>query len=143
MDHTIVHFEIPADDTARAAAFYREVFGWEISMMPGPHEYFGIRTTATDETGMPKGPGVNGGLMKRMHPGQVPTNYIHVADIDAHTRKVEAAGGEVIVPRMPVPGHGWFVQFKDPEGNVFALWQPDRAAGLSAQDVPIEESTAA
>ena len=70
MDHTIVHFEIPADDLDRAAKFYREVFGWEIARMPGPFEYFGVRTTATDETGMPKGPGVNGGMMKRMHPGQ-------------------------------------------------------------------------
>ena len=70
MDHTIVHFEIPADDLERASKFYREVFGWEISRMPGPFEYFGVRTTATDESGMPKGPGVNGGMMKRMHPGQ-------------------------------------------------------------------------
>ena len=30
MDHTIVHFEIPADDPARATKFYRELFGWEI-----------------------------------------------------------------------------------------------------------------
>ncbi len=40
MDHTIVHFEIPADDLDRATKFYREVFGWEISKMPGPFEYY-------------------------------------------------------------------------------------------------------
>jgi predicted enzyme related to lactoylglutathione lyase len=128
MDHTIVHFEIPADDLDRASTFYRDVFGWEIAKMPGPFEYYGVRTTATDETGMPKGPGVNGGMMKRMHPGQVPTNYIGVADIDAHTAKLVEAGGEVCVPKMAVPGHGWLVQFKDPEGNVLALWQPDSKA---------------
>ena len=128
MDHTIVHFEIPADDLDRASTFYRDVFGWEIAKMPGPIEYFGVRTTATDESGMPKGPGVNGGMMKRMHPGQVPTNYIGVADIDAHTSKLVEAGGEVCVPKMAVPGHGWLVQFKDPEGNVLALWQPDSKA---------------
>ena len=32
----------------------------------------------------------------------------------------------MILPKMPVPGHGWLVQFKDPEGNILALWQPDR-----------------
>ena len=128
MDHTIVHFEIPADDLDRAAKFYREVFGWEISKMPGPYEYFGVRTTATDESGMPAGPGVNGGMMKRMHPGQVPTNYIYVEDADAYAAKLVESGGEVCVPKHPVPGHGWFVQFKDPEGNVLALWQPDKAA---------------
>ena len=30
MDHTIVHFEIPADNPERATQFYRELFGWEI-----------------------------------------------------------------------------------------------------------------
>src|SRR4051812_50028506 len=75
MDHTIVHFEIPADDLDRAVAFYREVFGWEISKMPGPFEYYGVKTTATDETGMPKGPGVNGGVMKRGAPRPKPAQY--------------------------------------------------------------------
>ena len=128
MDHTIVHFEIPADDVDRAVKFYGEVFGWEISKMPGSTEYYGIRTTETGESGMPKGPGVNGGMMKRMHPGQLPTNYIYVEDIDAYTSKLVEAGGQVCMPKHPVPGHGWFVQFKDPEGNVLALWQPDQAA---------------
>src|SRR5262245_17526251 len=36
MDHTVVHFEIPADQPERAAKFYRELFGWEISRWEGP-----------------------------------------------------------------------------------------------------------
>jgi hypothetical protein len=28
-----------------------------------------------------------------------------------------------------VPGMGWFAQFNDPEGNVFAIWQTDSTAG--------------
>ena len=83
--------------------------------MPGPFEYYGVRTTATDESGMPSGPGVNGiGLMKRMYPGQVPTNYINVADVDAFAAKLVEAGGEICVPKMPVPGHGWFVSVQGP-----------------------------
>ncbi|MBA3318363.1 MAG: VOC family protein, partial [Gemmatimonadales bacterium] len=35
MDHTIVHFEIPADDPERAAKFYRELFGWQIDRYAG------------------------------------------------------------------------------------------------------------
>jgi predicted enzyme related to lactoylglutathione lyase len=128
MDHTIVHFEIPADDLDRASKFYREVFGWEIARMPGPYEYLGVRTTTTGESGLPVGPGVNGGMFKRMYPTQVPTNYIGVEDIDAHTAKLVEAGGEVCMAKMQVPGHGWLVQFKDPEGNVLALWQADRSA---------------
>jgi uncharacterized protein len=128
MDHTIVHFEIPVDDIERASSFYRDVFGWEISKMPGPFEYYGLRTTATDESGMPKGPGVNGGMMKRMHPAHLPTNYFGVEDVDAYAAKLVEAGGEICMPKMAVPGHGWMVHFKDPEGNTFALWQGDSAA---------------
>ena len=35
MDHTIVHFEIPADDPERAARFYRELFGWNVDRFEG------------------------------------------------------------------------------------------------------------
>ena len=28
MDHTIVHFEIPAEEPERAIAFYQAMFGW-------------------------------------------------------------------------------------------------------------------
>jgi len=30
VDHTIVHFEIPADDVKKLARFYSELFGWKI-----------------------------------------------------------------------------------------------------------------
>ena len=45
MDHTIVHFEIPADHPERATKFYRELFGWEIqkwSSEGGPEWLEGI-----------------------------------------------------------------------------------------------------
>ena len=33
--------------------------------------------------------------------------------------------------RQPVPGMGWFAQLADTEGNVFAVWQTDMAAGTA------------
>jgi predicted enzyme related to lactoylglutathione lyase len=32
------------------------------------------------------------------------------------------------MPKTPVPGMGWFLYFKDPDGNILALWEPDTAA---------------
>src|SRR2546425_11401218 len=67
MDHTVVDFEIPADDPERAAKFYRELFGWEISRWGNPAgagegpEYWMGRTVPTDAKGQPTRPGVNGG----------------------------------------------------------------------------------
>jgi predicted enzyme related to lactoylglutathione lyase len=128
MDHTVVHFEIPADDPERAVKFYRELFGWEIKHMGGPMDYWLLETVPTDGEGMPIRQGVNGGLMRRMMPGQVPVNYIAVDDVDEFARKAERLGAKVIVPKMPVPGMGWFAQLTDTEGNIFAIWQHDMAA---------------
>ena len=35
----VVHFEIPADNPARAVQFYRTVFGWDIKKTEMPMEY--------------------------------------------------------------------------------------------------------
>ena len=134
MDHTVVHFEIPADDPERAATFYRELFGWEISRWEGSAggdqaaEYWMVRTVPTGAEGQPTRPGVNGGLMRRMFQGQAPVNYIGVASVEEFVGRAERLGAKVLVPRTPVPGMGWFAQLKDTEGNIFAVWQTDAAA---------------
>jgi predicted enzyme related to lactoylglutathione lyase len=42
--------------------------------------------------------------------------------------KVIAAGGEVVVPRMTIPGIGHQAYCKDPEGNLFGIHQVDPSA---------------
>jgi uncharacterized protein len=146
IDHTVVHFEIPADDPERAAKFYRELFGWDIQRFEGSQEeiegmadyrpenfeYWMVKTVPTDEQGMPTRPGVNGGLMKRMYPGQPPVNYINVENVDQFVAKAERLGAKVMMRKSPVPKMGWFAQFTDPEGNVCAIWQTDPNAGVAA-----------
>jgi hypothetical protein len=135
MDHTIVHFEIPADQPERAVKFYTELFGWKFEHFGGPTDYWLVQTVPTDAEGRPTRPGVNGGLMRRMMPGQVPVNYISVASVDDFTRKAERLGARVVVPKMPVPQMGWFAHLSDPEGNVFAIWEHDPQAGQAAATV--------
>lgn len=38
------------------------------------------------------------------------------------------AGGLIIVPKMPVPGVGWLLYFRDPDGNIHGAMQNDPAA---------------
>ena len=130
MDNTIVHFEIPADDTERAAKFYREMFGWKLNRWENPTgmEYWMVETVPTDEKGMPTRPGVNGGMMRRMYPGQQPVNYIAVESVDDAVAKAERLGAKVMMGKTPVPGMGWFAQLTDPEGNVVAVWETDPAS---------------
>jgi predicted enzyme related to lactoylglutathione lyase len=130
MDHTVVHFEIPADNPERATKFYRELFGWEIEKFAsdaGP-EYWLMHTVPVNAEGRPARPGVNGGVMRRMAPGQAPVNYISVEQVDDFVRKAERLGAKVLMAKTPVPGMGWFAQLHDTEGNVFAVWETDSKA---------------
>ena len=128
MSHTVVHFEIPADQPERAVKFYRELFGWKVEHMGGPMDYWLVQTVPSGADGRPTEPGVNGGVMRRMMPGQTPVNYIGVENVDEFARKAERLGAKVVLPKTPVPGMGWFSQLTDTEGNIFAIWQHDPAA---------------
>jgi len=123
VDHTIVHFEIPADDVEKLRKFYSKLFGWKITKTPGPIDYWMIETVPVDKKGMPIRPGVNGGMMKRQQPEHKPVNYIAVESVDEYIKKIKALGGKVLVPKMEVPGIGWWALALDPEGNQFAILQ--------------------
>jgi predicted enzyme related to lactoylglutathione lyase len=128
MSHTIVHFEIPADEPEKLASFYTALFDWKIERMPGEVEYWGITTVAVDDKGLPVEPGVNGGMMRRQVPQQMPINYVSVESVDDSLAKAKALGATVVVEKMPVTGMGWFAQLIDPQGNPFAVWQADAAS---------------
>ncbi len=129
----IIHFEIQADDPSRAAQFYRDVFGWEIrewvmsgiEMKDENRYWFVITGPETD-------PGINGGLVfRRGSPpveGQAVNAYvctIGVPDLDRSVGLVRKAGGNIILPRMGIPGIGWWAHCRDTEGNLFGMLQED------------------
>ncbi|MCW4029784.1 MAG: VOC family protein [Candidatus Bathyarchaeota archaeon] len=126
MDHTIIHFEIPADNVEKLKTFYEQVFGWKITQTPGPIDYWVIQTVPTDENGMMQRPGVNGGMYKKQIPEGKPINYFAVESIHSFLAKIEKLGGKVTQPTQEVPEVGWIAAAEDPEGNQFALLQPLR-----------------
>jgi predicted enzyme related to lactoylglutathione lyase len=118
-----VHFEIPADDMARASEFYRSAFGWEVDDVQGM-DYTMVGTTPTTEDGGPKDPGaINGGMFRRQGPMTAPTVVIEVEDIDKALETVTGLGAETVVPRQPVMEMGFSAYFRDPEGNLIGLWE--------------------
>lgn len=123
MSGHVVHFEIPADDTERAAGFYRNTFGWDLQPQPGM-DYTMVITSPTDERGMPSQPGsINGGMFQRNPQLGTPVITIDVEDIDATLRKVEELGGSTVMAKQPVGEMGFIGYFRDSEGNVMGLWQ--------------------
>jgi uncharacterized protein len=121
--HRVIHFDLPADDAARAIKFYGGVFGWKFDKWSGAVDYWTITTGKDGE------PGINGGMSLRM-PGQggAVKHSIEVPDVDEYSRKVQAAGGKIVNPKMAIPGVGWFAMCADSEGNLFSIFQDDPAA---------------
>lgn len=127
-----IHFEIHADDVSRAVAFYRKVFGWDFhdwSEYAGV-AYFGAATGPDDV------PGINGAIMARSQGQAVgdgaPVNgavlTMGSADYDADHARILAAGGRVALPKSALPGMAWQGYYRDTEGNLFGLHQPDEDA---------------
>jgi len=121
MDHTLVHFEFPADDPEALAKFYTGLFGWKIEKMPGPMEYWMIHTT-------PGGECAEGGMMKRQVPQQGPLMYFQVESIDDYVAKIKSLGGQVVMDKHPVPGMGYFAVAIDPQHNPLAIWETNAEA---------------
>jgi uncharacterized protein len=110
----ITHFDVQADDVARARKFYERVFGWRFSAW-GPPDFFLI------ETGTESDPGIHGAVHGRPKEGERSVGFectISVDDVDAIASTIEAEGGRVTVPKFVIPGVGELIQFKDTEGNV-------------------------
>jgi uncharacterized protein len=121
---SIVHFEIPVDNTDEAKKFYEQAFGWQIRQdkMPDGSTYTSAVTTET-ENSMPKKPGaINGAIIERDDTLKVPLVTVGVDSIDESIKKVEAAGGKVVVPKAEVPNIGEYAYVADPAGNIVGLW---------------------
>ena len=130
MDHTVVHFEIPAKNPEKLRKFYSEVFGWKIEKgseeMSGGMEYWLIGTMPVDKNMTPTRPGINGGMYKKTKETKEmkPVVYISVESADEYIAKIKKLGGKIISPKQEVPHVGWTAIAVDPEGNPFAILQP-------------------
>jgi len=120
----VVHFEIPADDTARAREFYGSVFEWNLQPMQGYDYTMALTTPVDQKTQMPTEPGaINGGIRKRSAETPTPVIVVSVDSIDQSLKKIESEGGSTVLPRTEMSGMGAYAYFKDPEGNIMGLWE--------------------
>ena len=119
----VVHFEIYADDVDRAHKFYADVLRWEINKWDGPPQMdYRLVTTGTDGTG------INSGLTRRPPGGTAGVNYVDVESIEEYLDKVQAAGGTILQPKIPIPSVGYIAVCQDTEGNPSGLHQADPSA---------------
>ncbi len=128
----VIHFEIHATDTEKLAAFYRDIFGWEIRKWDTPGVDYWIVMTAPEGS---TEPGINGGIVGRKGSapagGEPVTSFvctIHVPKLDEFLKKIEGAGGSVALPKMAIPGLAWLAYCKDIDGNLFGIYEDDKNA---------------
>ena len=117
--------DLGTSDVDGAAAFYRNLFGWDIpddAPDTGGYRMCTLR-------GRPVA-----GLGPQQNPDQPPwwTTYISVRSVDETAAVIVADGGTIVVPPMDVMEFGRMAVAADPCGAVFSLWQAGthKGAGL-------------
>ncbi|SRR5713226_1295565 len=110
---SVVHVELHSDDPEKTKAFYRTVFGWKFQDVPGMN-YAMIET-----------PSMPGGGLRKTERGESAgiLNFVNVASVEDTMRKIEKAGGKILVPKQQVPSWGTFSVFQAPGGVVQAIWE--------------------
>jgi predicted enzyme related to lactoylglutathione lyase len=96
-------------DTARARAFYRELFGWRFVAGGSGAGYAHV-----DNTRLPLGLVPNGA-------DTPPQLWFEVRDIQAAVARVRALGGEATEPKLSASG--WGADCRDDQGTAFSIWQ--------------------
>ena len=130
----VVHFEIHAANLDQAQKFYGDVFGWKITDLGSQMGNYRMVSTGEDAAGA-AWPGINGGITPRRGAAPLdgqPVNAfvctLSIDNLDSYIDKVKTAGGSIALDKMQVPGVGWLVYVKDPEGNLFGMLQPEARA---------------
>jgi uncharacterized protein len=108
----VVHWEIVARDPERQAAFYRELFNWEIAAGPIMQIPAGL--------GGPE-PGPSGHIRRGGDPAVL--LYVQVRDLRASLVRAGQLGGTVITEPFDVPNGPTIAAINDPEGNALGLVQ--------------------
>jgi predicted enzyme related to lactoylglutathione lyase len=118
----LTNFEIYGEQPEALAAFYRDLFGWEIEKVDGI-DYWRI---AIGDAGAPL---TGGGLTRPPdfgHQGWMP--FVEVGSVDDALAIVGRHGGSILKERTAVPRTAWHAVIADPAGNRMLIWEADPTA---------------
>ena len=126
--------DLSTTDDEAAVAFYTALFGWEDEPRPaGPDMTYHMMKLEGRRAAA-----ISGQVAEELELGIPPhwNTYITVADVDATTARVAAAGGTVLDPPFDVFEAGRMSIVRDPTGAVVAFWQAKETAGAEVVDQP-------
>jgi len=119
--NAISWFEIPSTDIDRAQKFYETIF--DIQMIPFDMPLLKMRMFPTEDPMSIGGAVCYSPDFYKPSADSGPVVYLNGnPDVQLVLDKIEAAGGEIIVPKTQIsPEHGYMAVFLDSEGNRVAL----------------------
>jgi predicted enzyme related to lactoylglutathione lyase len=122
--------DLGTPDLGDATRFYTTLFGWNANVSPQPEA--GGYTIFTKDAKAVAGAG------PLFTEGQPPawSMYVSTDDANGAARRVEAAGGVVLMPPFDVLDQGRMAVFVDPTGAPFSVWQPIEMGGAELFNVP-------
>lgn len=114
MPNPVLRWQILAKNPEACAAFYSQVFDWQISAA----NQLSYRSVETGAEG-----GIDGGIWP-VAPGEghpMVQLFVGVADVQAFVDKAVSAGATVIVPRQVLPDGDEMAILLDTEGMPFGI----------------------
>jgi hypothetical protein len=119
--------ELATRDTARAKAFYTELFNWGAKTDAGaPMPYTEFTVGGTPIGGMMEMTAQHGAAPPHWLP------YVTVSDCDAIAAKAGRLGGRLLVPPTSIPNVGRFAVVADPTGAALAVIRLEHAGKPTA-----------
>ena len=115
MGNPVLQFQIISKEPEKTAAFYSELFGWQIN----DNNAMGYRRIDTRSN-----EGIQGGIWPA--PPQSPTFaqlFVGVDDVKAAVTHAEKLGARLLIPPTVLPEGDEMAVMHDPQGLSFALWR--------------------
>jgi predicted enzyme related to lactoylglutathione lyase len=126
--------DLMSPDVDASKDFYTQLFGWDAEDQfddEGTRIYTNfLRLDGRDVAGL------GGQTPEAASAPPVWSTHIATSDVDETSRKVEAAGGTVMMPAMDVMDAGRMAIYSDPTGAVVSVWEAGRHTGAGVCNEP-------
>jgi len=126
MSNRFAHIELSTTDVRAAKKFYKKLFDWTVTDMPGM-SYTLINTGEGDTAG---------GGMSGMGGPDSPRQWLPYVKVDSVKKtlgKAEKNGAKVTVPFTSLGDMGAMGVFVDPGGAALGIWEEGKAAQMAGK----------
>ena len=120
----VVHFEFPSTDTAVSRQFFEQVVGRSFQKYGTFEEYW------LAKTGDQINPGIYGALYSPSELLNGMVNTVSVENLDQTLARVLDNGGQIMHPKVDIPGVGLLTYVRAPGRAIFGIIQLSPGGGM-------------